>query len=70
MFSQASVKNSVHRGGGCIPAYLWADTSKADIPPGRNTPPPALRDSQQEGGMHPTGMHSCLIAKYVQPQLR
>ena len=47
MFSQACVKNYVHRG--CIPAFLWADIpqgrhpSWADTPPGRHLLPQALR---------------------------
>ena len=51
MFSQACVKNSVHRGEGCIPAWTGADTH-----PPLSPPPPTATAA---GGMHPTGMHSC-----------
>ena len=47
MFSQASVKNSVH-GGGVPP---WADTPRADCSP--------LKTATTADGTHPTGMHSC-----------
>ena len=49
MFSQACVNNSVHGGGGCIPAFLWAitghmtssqaDTLSGQTHPLRQTPP-------------------------------
>ena len=59
MFSQACVKNSVHRGG-CIPACTGADIP----PPGRQTspgkqtsPPPTATAAD---GTHHTGMLSCL----------
>ena len=43
IFSQACVKNSVHREGVCIPACTGTDTPQADTPPGRHplgqTPP-------------------------------
>ena len=50
MFSQACVKNSVHKG-----VY----THPLDTPlPWADTPPPAATTAD---GTHPTGMHSCFI---------
>ena len=55
----------------------WADTLQAHTPPGhtppgthtpQQTPPPAqcmLGYGQQAGGMHPTGMQSCLKEVYL-----
>ena len=66
MFSQACVKNSVHRG-----VYIpWGNTPWAETDPlgrhplgrhplGRHPPPPQA-DGYCVDGMHPTGMHSCL----------
>ena len=54
MFSQACVKNYIHRGV-CIPAVLW----------GQTPPPSTTGYDQQAGGMHPTGMHSCLICHHI-----
>ena len=77
IFSQACVKNSVHRRGVCLSA-CWdttppdqADTppDQADTtprpgrsPPGKQTPAYGLRAA----GTHPTGMHSCLLQEQFQ----
>ena len=60
MFSQAGVKNSVHRRGGggvypCIPLGIHPS------PLGRHPSPypSTMGYGQQAGGTHPTGMHSC-----------
>ena len=54
----------VHRGGVC-----WDTTPRADTPRSRHPPPSeqvppyavhAVRYGQQAGGMHPTGMQSCI----------
>ena len=68
---EACVKNSVHQGGVCLSA-CWDTLQEADPPgsrpPRKETPPRkqillsavhAGRYSQQAGGKHPTGMHSC-----------
>ena len=55
MFSQACVKNSVH-GGGSAPVHAGIH-----IPPGSTHPPAATAMD----GMHPAGMHSCLIVKVL-----
>ena len=49
MFSQVCVTNSVHR----VCVY-------SSIPLGKH-PPTTTGYSQQVGGTHPTGMHSCLL---------
>ena len=65
MFSQACVKNSVHRGGVCIKAHTPGQTTPRQtpagrhppgqtIPPGRHPPPPL--------GRHPPGRHPLLAA--------
>ena len=57
IFSEAYLKNSVHRGEGVCPIACW------DTPPWDQTPPPstvhAERHRQQAGGTHPTGIQSC-----------
>ena len=50
MFSQVSVKNSVH-GGGCLPRQTPPPSGQTHAPPGTAT---------AADGTHPTGMHSCL----------
>ena len=67
MFSQACVKNSVHRGR-CKPP--WADTplGRHPVPPrqtpllGRH-PPPHHQTATAADGTHPTGMHSCFCCR-------
>ena len=54
MFSQACVKNSVHRGEVCTPR---SDTSGQTHSPGRHPSP--RQTATVADGMHPTGMHSC-----------
>ena len=74
MFSQACVKTSVNRAG--LDTLLGRHTlSPGKTPPGhthphpRHTPPPEKTPTkgygQQAGGMHPPGMHSCLIYHLV-----
>ena len=63
MFSQACVKNSVHRGGGVHTPPGQTSHPRADTPPGqtpqtRQTPPQQMATAAD--GTHPTGMHSCL----------
>ena len=52
IFSEACVKNSVHRGAG-----VWADT-----PPQGAVH--AGRYGQQAGGTYPTGMHTCFLSVF------
>ena len=59
IFSEACVKNSVHRSGGSSQTPPAADTPQEQAPP----LPSAMhagRYGQQAGGTHPTGMHTCL----------
>ena len=80
MFSQACVKNSVHRRVGVCPKKCWdtppgrqpswqtppqVDTPQADIP-WADIPPNTTGYGQQAGGTHPTGMHSCLVNNFSQ----
>ena len=71
MFSQASVKNSIHYGGGrgvCLQVQRGvhplgrhppqADTPWAHTPPSRQTP--AQETASAADGTHPTGIHSCI----------
>ena len=79
IFSQACVKNSVHRGGGegvCLSA-CWDTPPQEQTPPNppeltpppREQTPPPPRGSRlqhrvnERAGTHPTGMHSCLFYK-------
>ena len=66
MFSQACVKNSVHRGEGVsAKGGGWTVCPEGCLPGGfacggvGQTPPTSTGYGQQAGGMHPTGMHSC-----------
>ena len=62
MFSQACVKNSIHRGGGVHPP---GQTPPEQTPPlyrhpRADTPPhPPGQMATAADGTHPTGMHSC-----------
>ena len=61
MFSQVSV---CPQGGGCLPhcmlGYRQPPPPWADTHPGRHPSNQCMLGySQQEDGMHPTGMHSC-----------
>ena len=65
IFSQACVKNSVHRGGlvqggcsrgGCL---LWGALLLGGGAWSRGGVPGAARMATAAGGTHPTGMHSC-----------
>ena len=69
IFSEACVKNCVHRGG--LPHCMLGYTPppRTDTPqdqrqtPREQTPPSAVhagRYGQQAGSTHPTGMHTCL----------
>ena len=53
MFSQACVKNSVHRGAGM---YIPACNGHGGV----HTPP---KMATAAGGTHLTGMHSCFVIK-------
>ena len=55
MFSQACVKNSVHRGKVYTPQQ--ADTPSGQTPPKADTTPPSPMATAADG-THPTGMHS------------
>ena len=60
MFSQACVKNSVHRAG-CLPHCILGYTAQANTHPLRaDTPAPGYYGirCQQAGGTHPIGMHT------------
>ena len=68
IFSQACVKNSVHRGEGRVSASVHAWIHHHPPPPGADTPPPgadplgkqtAAAYGQRAAGTHPTAMHSC-----------
>ena len=66
MFSQACVKNSVHRGEGCLPRVGGGPCAQRGVCLGGlhagglgETPPTSTAYGQQAGGIHPTGMHSC-----------
>ena len=56
MFSQACVKDSVHRG--VYPSMHWGRHPD----PGRH--PPSPTDTAADG-THPTGMHSCLVISSI-----
>ena len=71
IFSEACVKNSVHRAGVVSQHALQATPPRADTPfpqeqtaaPRSRHPPPCAVHAgygQQAGGTHPTGMQSCL----------
>ena len=74
IFSQACVKNSVHRAEGVCLSTCWDTPPKPGRPPppreqtppgpgrhppGKQTPAYGLRAA----GTHPTGMHSCFVEK-------
>ena len=77
IFSEACVKNPVHREGGSAsvhagiphPAGSRHPSPQTRHPPGAGTPspwtryPPKTRYGQQAGGKHPTGMQSCYNCK-------
>ena len=72
MFSQACVKNSVHRGvytrvpsAQCMLGYIpLADTSLADTPSPPSRPPPPTATAAD--ATHPTGMHSFICYFHIQ----
>ena len=59
MFSQACVKNSVHRGGGVNPPWTPPDTPQDTTQTPNTTRETHPQTATAAGGMHPTGMHSC-----------
>ena len=72
IFSQACVKNSVHRGGLRRTPPDQADhhpPRTKENPPTRQTTPPGTKDtaaySQWAASMHPTGMHSCFLVLFM-----
>ena len=65
IFSQACVKNSVHRGGGRVSASVHAGIhpsprEQTHLLPGKQT----AAYGQRAAGTHPTGMHSCLTGAF------
>ena len=62
IFSVACIKNSVHRGVSAS-VHTGIPHPPEQTPPPDQAPPSAVhagRYGQQAGGMHPTGMQSCL----------
>ena len=59
MFSQACVKNSVHRGD-CVSQHALGQTPPGQTPPWADTPQQTVNVNAADG-THPTGMHSCSI---------
>ena len=58
IFSQACVKNSVHRGGVSVSVHAGIHPPRSRHPtPGKQT----AAYGQRAAGTHPTGMHSCMI---------
>ena len=56
LFTQACVKNSVHRGG-VYPSMPWGRQTPRQTPLLGQTLP--LKTATAVDGVHPTGMHSC-----------
>ena len=79
IFSEACVKNSVHRGRGSASVHAGIPPGTRHTPPGTRHPldqaPPLNQASpraehtgrygQRAGGTHPTGMQSCIITAYI-----
>ena len=64
------VCHSIYRGEGSAQPPLDAEPPDAEPPPPMYTPlPPGCkplhRYGQQAGGMHPTGMHTCIEFSFV-----
>ena len=71
MFSQACVKNSVHRGcpgpglGGSAQGGVQAQAKGMCIPACTEADPPPQQTATAADGMHPSGMHSCLLMSFL-----